>query len=539
MAFRIATGTVAHTGGIEGFAIDCRSRHNIPRNISRRFLLYKAMNFFPGRVLRRCRMQPEPVARSLTHRPCMRHSIGIIDPFLVDSQNWDRYVRRVKQFIALNDINDELQVATLFTLFEGSVIICYVTFLHLLTELAVEPVRALEASERHPSAAGASADGAVDDGLHGVSGGRAARAQAAGGRGSSGSSAPRAPCVRAGKSGHAPNECPYINFTCDLCDVKGHLRVNYIDVDVCRERSSAKLKLYIVENGGSPLVDRAWIKKLKLAIMDGHNVTESNPIASSLRNESTKVFAEGLGTLKTCIGLHLKYKKSVFVKARMLPLALRTRVERELKSLLREGVISKVERWWGVIHGARLVQCLLRKYKRRRLPGDDGDRDSCRHFGLPPSTFRKNAGWVWNDDCDIAFNKIKRELSSAPTLVHCGPALPLIAAVASSAYGLGAVPAQRAADGRELPVSCASRTLSGAEATMLNSIKKGCILFLVILNNTSSYDREYITTLCGNVSLIDLTTDVRSPAHRPPPVVSSPRSRRADEAKGETKRTAI
>ncbi|GBP36088.1 hypothetical protein EVAR_93781_1 [Eumeta japonica] len=32
------------------------------------------MNLFPGRVLGRCRVQPQPVARSLTHRPCMRYN---------------------------------------------------------------------------------------------------------------------------------------------------------------------------------------------------------------------------------------------------------------------------------------------------------------------------------------------------------------------------------------------------------------------------------------------------------------------------------
>ncbi|GBP13800.1 hypothetical protein EVAR_8017_1 [Eumeta japonica] len=75
MAVRIATGTVAYIGGSEGFAIGCRSRHNFPRNIGRRILPYKAMNLFPGRVLGRCRVQPEPVARSLTHRPCMRRKL--------------------------------------------------------------------------------------------------------------------------------------------------------------------------------------------------------------------------------------------------------------------------------------------------------------------------------------------------------------------------------------------------------------------------------------------------------------------------------
>ncbi|GBP57146.1 hypothetical protein EVAR_33389_1 [Eumeta japonica] len=74
MAVRITTGAVAHIGGSEGFAIGRRSRHNSPRNIGRRFLPYKVMILFPGFVLGRCRIQPEPVVRSLAHRPCMRYN---------------------------------------------------------------------------------------------------------------------------------------------------------------------------------------------------------------------------------------------------------------------------------------------------------------------------------------------------------------------------------------------------------------------------------------------------------------------------------
>ncbi|GBP82908.1 hypothetical protein EVAR_66584_1 [Eumeta japonica] len=72
-------------GGSEGFAIGRRSRHNFPRNIGRRFLPYKAMNLFSGRVLGKCRVQPEPVARSLTHRLCMRR-VGVLQ------QVCERYV---------------------------------------------------------------------------------------------------------------------------------------------------------------------------------------------------------------------------------------------------------------------------------------------------------------------------------------------------------------------------------------------------------------------------------------------------------------
>ncbi|GBP07574.1 hypothetical protein EVAR_2720_1 [Eumeta japonica] len=74
MAVGIATGAVAHIGGSGGFAIGRRSRHNFPKNLGLRFLPYKDRNLFPGRVLGKYRVQPEPVARSLTHRPCMRYN---------------------------------------------------------------------------------------------------------------------------------------------------------------------------------------------------------------------------------------------------------------------------------------------------------------------------------------------------------------------------------------------------------------------------------------------------------------------------------
>ncbi|XP_045459565.1 uncharacterized protein K02A2.6-like [Melitaea cinxia] len=128
-------------------------------------------------------------------------------------------------------------------------------------------------------------------------------------------------------------------YTGDTIDTLG-----YIDVDVRFGQHSAKLKLYVVENGGPPLMGRTWIKELKLSIVECHKITERDSIASRLKREYPEVFAERLGTFKSCIRLHLNDKKPVFVKARPLPLALRERVAAELKRLQREGVIYKVNR---------------------------------------------------------------------------------------------------------------------------------------------------------------------------------------------------
>ncbi|CAH2100780.1 unnamed protein product [Euphydryas editha] len=381
--------------------------------------------------------------------------IGKIEPFSVESQNWDSYVRRLKQFITLNSIDDGLKVATLLTLVGGE---CYNLLCDLcspdhpedkefdeLVELlkhhlepekseiaerhifrqrtqlqgesirlylqglkhlaktcnfgsnleenlrdqfvsglyseemrsrifaeknidykrAVELASALEAAERHASTAGApvGGDGAGVDALHRVSdSGPAARARASGaGRsgGAGGATASsgggeraadgRVPCARCGRATHTPSKCRYKNFTCDLCGIKGHLKVMCLNKSnhggpIGKTKSKAKLKLYVVENGGPPLMGRTWIKELKLSIVECHKITERDSIASRLKREYPEVFAEGLGTFKSCIRLHLNDKKPVFVKARPLPLALRERVATELERLQREGVIYKVDR---------------------------------------------------------------------------------------------------------------------------------------------------------------------------------------------------
>ncbi|KOB69614.1 Uncharacterized protein OBRU01_08782 [Operophtera brumata] len=42
--------------------------------------------------------------------------LGKIESFDINDQNWDTYVRRVKQFIALNEVKETLHVSTLVTL---------------------------------------------------------------------------------------------------------------------------------------------------------------------------------------------------------------------------------------------------------------------------------------------------------------------------------------------------------------------------------------------------------------------------------------
>ncbi|XP_045778211.1 uncharacterized protein K02A2.6-like [Maniola jurtina] len=106
---------------------------------------------------------------------------------------------------------------------------------------------------------------------------------------------------------------------------------------------------------------------------------------------------------------------------------------------------------------------------------------------------KKNVKWNWDKKCTNAFHKIKKVLSSSPVLAHYDASLPLILAVDSSPYGLGAVLLQRHADGVERPVSCASRTLTSAECNYSQIDKEAlAIVFGVTKHHQYLYGRHFI-----------------------------------------------
>ncbi|XP_063839146.1 uncharacterized protein K02A2.6-like [Ostrinia nubilalis] len=458
------------------------------------------------------------------------------------------------------------------------------------------------------------------------------------------------------------------SYTGDVIETLGFIMVN-----VSCGKKQAKLNLFVIENGGPPLMGRTWIKCLKLGIVECHNLTEEDSMAISLRKEFPDVFAEGLGTFKSKFKLYLKDDSPVFIKARPIPLALRQPVERELERLQRDDVIYKVERsdygtpivpvvkangnirlcgdykvtinpllkdyhyplpriedLFAALGGGEqytkldlsnaFQQCILEEdsqamtaitthigtflYKRvpfgikcipenfqkimeetlSGLPstavfaddicvtGKDKSshlanlravlqrlnenglrinfskcqffKDSVTYLGYkidklglhtdskkieaivaaPAPTnvtqlksfmglvnfyskfcanmsdilkpmydlLKKNVQWNWTADCDRAFNKIKTVLSSSPVLAHYDPNLELILSVDSSAYGLGAVLTQRRADGAELPVCCASRTLNSAEANYSQIDKEAlAIVFGVTKHHQYLYGRHF------------------------------------------------
>lgn len=75
----------------------------------------------------------------------------------------------------------------------------------------------------------------------------------------------------------------------------------------------------------------------------------------------------------------------------------------------------------------------------------------------------KNQPYVWTDECQAAFEELKRLLTTAPVLVFPEFTRPFILETDASLEGLGAVLAQKMEDGKVHPVSYASRTVQGAE----------------------------------------------------------------------------
>ena len=76
---------------------------------------------------------------------------------------------------------------------------------------------------------------------------------------------------------------------------------------------------------------------------------------------------------------------------------------------------------------------------------------------------QKNTKFIWNRKCEIAFNKLKEEITSKNVLTPFNVNLPVTLATDASPVGLGAVLSNIMEDGTERPVAFASRSLSKAE----------------------------------------------------------------------------
>ncbi|XP_045763671.1 uncharacterized protein K02A2.6-like [Maniola jurtina] len=138
-----------------------------------------------------------------------------------------------------------------------------------------------------------------------------------------------------------------------LCSYSGSRiePIGFILVDACIEDNHQQnLQLYIIKNGSRPLLGRSWIQKFKINELCINNILQEDSdneyrdrFINELKTEYSSVFTDKLGECKKQIRLQLTDNKPVFVRARPVPLALRSAVEREIKRLEKEGSIYPVE----------------------------------------------------------------------------------------------------------------------------------------------------------------------------------------------------
>nr|XP_047141340.1 uncharacterized protein K02A2.6-like [Hydra vulgaris] len=93
---------------------------------------------------------------------------------------------------------------------------------------------------------------------------------------------------------------------------------------------------------------------------------------------------------------------------------------------------------------------------------------------------RKNVFWKWSRDSEEAFQKVKTMLCNAPLLAHFDPSKKIMVHCDASPHGVGAVLSQQQDDGREKPISFASRTLNMAERNYAQVEKEGLALVFAV-----------------------------------------------------------
>lgn len=75
----------------------------------------------------------------------------------------------------------------------------------------------------------------------------------------------------------------------------------------------------------------------------------------------------------------------------------------------------------------------------------------------------KDSRWKWTSECEKAFKEAKESLLRSKWLTHYDPSKPLCLACDASPSGVGAVISHIMPNGDEVPIACASRTLSPSE----------------------------------------------------------------------------
>ena len=99
---------------------------------------------------------------------------------------------------------------------------------------------------------------------------------------------------------------------------------------------------------------------------------------------------------------------------------------------------------------------------------------------------RKGVKWEWTEKEQASFEKAKLILNETTFLVQYDPQQPIILACNSSPYGIGAVLSHYIPDGREKPVTFASRTFSQTKRNY-SQIEKEALAIIYAIKKFHQY----------------------------------------------------
>lgn len=104
------------------------------------------------------------------------------------------------------------------------------------------------------------------------------------------------------------------------------------------------LNVYVIYNGGPPLLGRDFIAKFNLQMLPIHFCNKTNNFLEKLQSQYPAVFSDNLGKFKLHkVKLNMKINsKPIFIKARPVPYALKEKVNTEINRLIEQGILKPV-----------------------------------------------------------------------------------------------------------------------------------------------------------------------------------------------------
>lgn len=140
-----------------------------------------------------------------------------------------------------------------------------------------------------------------------------------------------------------PTSLKLKTYTGESVPIKG-----VVNVVVQVNGQTAKLPLYVVKGNFTSLLGRSWLEKLSLDWPTIHILYKggNESLLTTVVNKHAEVFKEELGTMKDItVNLNIKPdSRPKFLKARQVPYAIKPKVEAELESLVKSGVLEPISR---------------------------------------------------------------------------------------------------------------------------------------------------------------------------------------------------